>query len=389
MRCLHCRRGEVVPKDACRECGVSQVPLMVDMLAPGTLLHDGTYEVGHPIGRGGFGITYEATHRNLEAPVAIKEYFPSGAARAGAAGRVVPSSDTRAAHERHLKRFVAQGRVLARLSHPNVVRVQDLFQERDTAYLVMERLGGASLSEHLELRPDRLLPASEVIELGAQLTEALEAIHSQGIYHLDVKPDNLRLLPSGRLVLLDVGALRTAERGRTSTQAFTAEYAPPELLAGDEVGPESDLYELAVLLVELLTAQRPRPALERMLSHRHDLPEGLEPAWREHLRQALALRRADRPPRVGAWWRELMQAVQGGRRPAELGTSASTARPQSDEHRPTLAVGSARAVLPAPQRGAAPGARDARVLRAGGCRRPPVSTEKGAKPNLGMFQRVP
>ena len=134
----------------CPECGVYLSSLLRDVLPTGTLLRSGAYRVDYALGRGGFGITYRAMHVALEQAVAIKEFYPQEyAVRASAAGTLMVSSAQNEAYQRALERFTWEGKILAGLNHPGIVRVSDLFEERGTAYLVMELISGESLSSVL------------------------------------------------------------------------------------------------------------------------------------------------------------------------------------------------------------------------------------------------
>jgi eukaryotic-like serine/threonine-protein kinase len=282
---------------------------MRDLLPPGTLLRGGEYRVDYALGQGGFGITYRALDLSLERPVAIKEFYPRKYAhRDASTGQLlVPESDT-PAYQRWLGRFEREGRILARLAHPGIVKVFSLFKERNTAYLVMELLPGGSLREELKTQPGHGLPEQRVMEVMNALVAALDAVHGEGVYHLDLKPDNVMVTSNGQVVLIDFGAARqestalTSHRGqRSSTLAFTPNYAPLELISGEPIGAESDLFELGMMLHELLTGTCP-PAVLSRLSQNVWEPENLGTPWRDLLSQALHLRREHRPSQVKQWW---------------------------------------------------------------------------------------
>jgi parallel beta-helix repeat protein len=280
---------------------VSLQALLSDMLAPGMVLRD-AYRLEYPIGRGAYGITYRARHASLDQIVAIKEFYPrEHALRKGTAGQVAVSPDQQDVYVRNLERFVQQGRILGQLSHRNVVRVFDLFKERGTAYLVMELIDGVTLRDILNETPGAALPLERVEAVTEQLVGALAAVHEHRIYHLDVKPENILVSPEGRVVLVDFGASRQGF-SRLSTQAFTVQYAAPEVVAGDDVGPDSDIFELAMILYEMLAGERPPCALERLLKKTDWAPTHLAEPWRGLLLRALAMKRSDRPTSVTAWW---------------------------------------------------------------------------------------
>lgn len=309
MRCLHCQRdGLTWSTHSCPHCGVSLRALLSDMLVPRTVLR-GTYEIDFPIGRGAFGITYQARHNTLGQVVAVKEFYPrEHANRHGVECNVAATPDQADVFARNLQRFVEQGRSLAQLSHPNVVRVFDMFKERGTAYLVMELVDGATLRGVMLRDRSRTLPVDEVESITSQLVGALEAVHEHRIYHLDIKPENILVEPGGRVVLVDFGAARQGF-SRMSTQAYTVQYAAPEVVAGDDVGPDSDLFELGVLVHEMLTGERPPCALERLLKKNDFVPDSLPEPWRHLVQNAIRMKRSDRPPTVTAWWQSRAKAT--------------------------------------------------------------------------------
>lgn len=302
MRCLHCHRSGIpVMQEVCPQCGVHLPSLLRDVLPPGTRLREGSYHIDYALGRGGFGITYRAMHVALEQEVAIKEFYPrEHALRDGSTGQLTVPTMHKVSYERALQRFMREGRILARMSHPGVVRVQDLFEERGTGYMVMELIGGRTLRELLDAQPSGRLPADVVWKIAEQLVAALEAVHEKGVYHLDIKPDNVLVKDYGGVTLVDFGAARQGFSSG-STQAFTLEYAAPEVLAGSEVGPESDLFEVGMTLYEMLTGERPAPALNRAFRDEWK-PKPLSEPWRTMIDSALRIDREARPRTLREWW---------------------------------------------------------------------------------------
>ena len=280
MRCLHCSfEGVDAATVLCPKCKVHLPSLMRDLLQPGAELHGGKYRVDYALGQGGFGITYLARHASLKKPVAIKEFYPQEqVVREATTGQIVLKSSGEDAYRRALRRFMREGETLASLDHPSVVRVNDQFEEHGTAYLVMDLIEGRTLKDELDSQPGRRLPEARVREITAQLVSALEAVHARGVYHLDIKPDNILIRPDGRAVLVDFGASKQG-LGTRSTQSFTLEYAAPEIIAGDaDVGPASDLFELGMVVHEMLTGERPPSALTR-LTRRDWEATGLAGGW--------------------------------------------------------------------------------------------------------------
>jgi serine/threonine protein kinase len=286
--------------------------LLRDVLPPGTLLKD-TYRIDYALGRGGFGITYRAMHKDLELPVAIKEFYPQEhALREGKTGQLIVPNTKQDVYQRNLVRFLREGRILARLNHPNVVQVRDYCEERNTAYLVMELIRGKTLQDELNEQPEKKLPVARVRELIERLVDALSAIHHQEIYHLDIKPENILITPENHLVLVDFGASRQG-LGTGSTQAYTLNYAAPEVISGTNLGAHSDLFELGMMLHQMLTGKLPPQALNRLIGDSWSPVDLFEP-WRGLVAAMLQIKPEERPRSVLSWWETLLEFEERERR---------------------------------------------------------------------------
>lgn len=305
MRCLNCHQ-EDIPSTAeyCPHCKIHFPSLLRDVLAQGTQLRNKTYRLDYALGRGSFGITYQAHHTALNEIFAIKEFYPiEFALRNQVNQSVMVPSHVDNTYQRGLQRFLKEGRILARLSHPYVVRVHDMFEENQTAYMVMDLIEGRTLRSVLKKQPGNRFPLPRVEALVEQIVEALTIIHQAGIYHLDLKPENIILTPENRIRLIDFGAARQViDSRRMETRLFTENYAAPEIITGGELGPESDLFELGMILYQLLTGKLPPPAMKRLSEKSHWQPEGLITPWDQLVINALHLNRLDRPSSVREWW---------------------------------------------------------------------------------------
>ena len=240
-------------------------------LPAGTTLRNSDFTLEGVLGQGGFGITYRAADNGLHRRAAIKEFFPEGAERM--AKNVLSPGNGDAAFQTARARFLEEARTLAQFNHPNIVNVYTIFEENNTAYMVMEFVDGDALSGLVEARwpmsPD--LALAIIQQVGA----ALQVVHGAGMLHLDVKPDNVSLdgsAPSLRAVLLDFGLTRKLETaagyGTTRLDAFarfgTSGYAPPEQYSRTaQTGVYSDVYALAATLYFLLTGQTPPDSVDR------------------------------------------------------------------------------------------------------------------------------
>ncbi|MEM1759773.1 MAG: tetratricopeptide repeat protein [Thermofilaceae archaeon] len=258
------------------------------------------------LGAGGFGVTYQAIDEALGRRVAIKEFFPRTLAERSVEDdciTVIPGHSQ--SYQRALRHFEAEGKILAQLRHPNVVQIFSLFRDKGTVYLVMELLEGQTLGEYL--KQEKVLPPERVEAIVSDLVKALATLHDRGVLHLDIKPDNIILTTTNRLVLVDFGAARWEEdeqqRGLTRTvAAYTMGYAPIELVEGSRARatPATDIYEMSVMVYELLTGHRPPNAYYRL--HNQWEPGDVPKEWQEMLKAGLALNPEDRPQTINQWW---------------------------------------------------------------------------------------
>jgi serine/threonine protein kinase len=222
------------------------------MLTPGTVLQN-RYRIASPLGQGGMGAVYRAWDMRLNIPVAVKEMVPQ------------PGIDPHTLAQLR-QQFYQEAQVLARLNHPNLVRVTDYFEEGGNAYLVMDFVEGQSLADLIAARGP--LPEAQVLDWARQLLDALAYCHAQGVVHRDIKPQNIIIRPDGRPVLVDFGLVKLWDprdpRTRTVVRAMgTPEYAPPEQWGAGHTDPRSDLYSLGATLYHALTGQAPATATDR------------------------------------------------------------------------------------------------------------------------------
>lgn len=242
-------------------------------LLPGTLLQHGKYRIERVLGQGGFGITYLAENTMLEGKVAIKEFFFKEYCERGeiTSSVTVPTTANREIVERFKQKFVKEARTIFRLSHPNIVRILDIFEENGTAYYVMEHIDGESLGDLVKRRG--ALPEQEALSYIRQAADALSYIHGELINHLDVKPGNLmKRAKDGRVILIDFGVAKqydalTSEGTTTTPVGISHGYSPTEQYRKNGVqtfSPSSDVYALAATLFKLLTGTKPPEAIEVM-----------------------------------------------------------------------------------------------------------------------------
>lgn len=309
MRCLYCKYDEV--PDGARvcpnlECGMDIATMLRDLLPRGSQLKGGEYQLDWPLGFGSFGVTYRALHVPLERPVAIKEFFPDGhSVRLNETGQLLPLPQSKQLYFKDLTKFVKEAHLLALVNHPNVVRATDLFEENGTAYLVMDLIDGQTLEEELRAHPGQPLAETRVQEVMAQLVAALAAVHEQSIWHLDLKPSNVMIAKHDkRIVLVDFGTARYGHQpGSTSTTrpVATPKYAPLEVIRGRSVGPQSDIFELGMMLHEMLRGETP-PAAQTRDERELFYPGDLREPWAGLLAGSLMMEMQRRPNNVAQWW---------------------------------------------------------------------------------------
>ena len=302
-------------------------------LPPRTVL-DGRYLIGKALGQGGFGITYLAWDLNLECKLAVKEYFPRDiCTRARDECTVQPvTQEDRKTFQGALKSFEEEGRALARFrNHPGVVSVLGFFQENGTAYIVMAYAEGMTLKEHLNRQGGSLL-FDEALRLLVPVMDTLREVHSVGMLHRDISPDNIYLTLDSQVKLLDFGNARyvLGERSRSLSAVLKPGYAPEEQFRRQgHQGPWTDVYALAATFYRVLTGRIPPDAHDR-LAHDDLIPPsqlGIEIPRRaeEALLKALAVRQegrfqsvADfqdaltrmRPPVPPPWWHAVLEYIR-------------------------------------------------------------------------------
>jgi serine/threonine protein kinase len=238
----------------------------VHALAKGTRLNQ--YEVMNILGAGGFGITYMARDTTLDTTVAIKEYLPGDfAVRQGNSQITAKSSLSQGDFDWGLDRFLAEARTLAKFRHPNIVRVNQIFQANNTAYLVMEYAKGQSLDDLLQKSGP--LTEEQTKEILFPILDGLRRVHEQGFLHRDIKPGNIIIRDEGGAVLIDFGAARQAieTKSRAITSIVTEGYAPLEQYDGmGNQGPWTDIYALGAVAYKCLTGNKPPSATLRVRS---------------------------------------------------------------------------------------------------------------------------
>jgi len=235
-------------------------------------LEIGGYRIARRIASGGFSIVYLAADSRGE-QFAIKEYLPSSLVKRQA-GELVPTIEDKniATFRNGLKCFFEEGRSLAQIFHPNVVRVVNFFRANDTVYMVMAYERGRSLQELVLRNRGRgsrgVLAERHVVAVFTQVMNGLREVHANRLLHLDIKPANIYLRLDGTPLLLDFGAARRAldADGPKLFPMYTPGFAAPELYRRNrQLGPWSDVYSLGASMFACMAGAPPQPADKREL----------------------------------------------------------------------------------------------------------------------------
>ena len=290
------------------------------MLKVGTVLH-GTYRIDSYLSSGGFGNTYVATHINFNEKYAIKEFFMKGVNERDGNNTAVSVSNSEKVTEftEQLEKFKKEARRLRQLNNPHIVRVYDLFDENGTAYYVMDYINGENLKEKLK-RTKKPISEGEAADILIQVLDALQEVHSNGIWHLDLKPANVMQDIDGTVKLIDFGASKqfnskTGGALSTSSVTYTNGFAPIEQMekSYEKLGPWTDFYALGATLYNVLANQRPPMPSDINDDRTPDkhvslpLPKGISDNMRDLLLWMMKTNRKERPTSV----KEIMDFLNG------------------------------------------------------------------------------
>ncbi|HCA94682.1 MAG TPA: serine/threonine protein kinase [Cyanobacteria bacterium UBA9226] len=286
----------------------------------GKTLQGGKYTLEQELGRGGFGVTYKATHHYLNQTVVIKTLNQSLLQHPN--------------YDRFLQQFQDEGRRLALCLHPHIVRVSDFFHEAAQPYMVMDYIEGQTL-DFVVLEGKPLNEATAIYYI-RQVGEALKVVHQQGFLHRDIKPANIirrspptplnkggekrdkgdkedkgdkkeRVNHGNEVVLIDFGIARefTSQSTQTHTSMLSEGYAPIEqYLIKEKRTPASDVYGLAATLYTLVTAQIPTPSVIRdrqPMPQPRELQPEISAALNQAIMQGMAIEAPHRPATVEDW----------------------------------------------------------------------------------------
>ena len=285
-----------------------------DELAPGAQLMHGQYTIESFLNAGGFGITYSARD-SLDRRVVIKECFPGAFCRRSTALVTARSRAHQSELASIVRLFVQEARSLAKLTHPNIVGVHQVFEENNTAYMALDFIEGRDLLQIIEDGDEKLSP-ERIESMLRKVLDAVGFVHSKGVLHRDISPDNILLNAEGDPVLIDFGAAREEatkkSRVLSALRVVKDGYSPQEFyITGSEQGPYSDLYALGATFYHLITGDLPPNSQARLAAVASGEGDSYEPlvgrfdAHREpvlaSIDKALAILPKDRVDSAATW----------------------------------------------------------------------------------------
>ncbi len=276
-----------------------------NVLQPGTMLRGGTYRVEQALSSGGFGNTYVVTNVNFDETYVMKEFYMKEINMRDGNTVSVSIPGNEATFNSQRNKFQKEARRLRKLNNEHIVGVHDLFDENGTSYYVMDFIDGESLSARLK-RTGQPMSEAEMRTILDQVLDALESVHSQGIWHLDLKPGNIMLDKQGKALLIDFGASKQIQNGEgfttTSGLCYTPGYAPIEQIEQslDKFGPWTDIYALGATLYHCLTL-RPLPSPMELVEDGANIlqfPPSVSQSMRQLVERMMQPNRKNRPQSI-------------------------------------------------------------------------------------------
>jgi serine/threonine protein kinase len=268
--CNNCFSNWKEKATVCDICGyVEGEENPVPMVIPVGEILLGKYLIGKVLGKGGFGVTYLAYDLIRKVKVAIKEYMPySLAYRAPDTAKVLTYNGEKSeSFKIGLEKFYDEAKTIAKFNgHPNIINVQEFFYENNTAYFVMEYIDGVDLKKYITQKGGRL-SEEEILKIVLPLMDSLMIVHSIGVLHRDISPDNIYIANDGTVKLLDFGAARQVlgEESKSLSVVLKPGFAPIEQYQtrGNQ-GAWTDVYSLAATMYYCLTGSIPEASMNRI-----------------------------------------------------------------------------------------------------------------------------
>jgi serine/threonine protein kinase len=239
------------------------------------------YRIEKTIGGGGFSLVYLATALGTDKKVVIKEYLPSTQSRRLEDSRVEPLNEEFAnAYRQGIKRFFDEASALAKVNHPNIVRVENFFRANNTVYMVMRHEQGKDLRWYIKSKSGNL-SEKFIRTVFPKLLLGLRELHNNRLLHLDIKPANIFLRPGGKPLLLDFGAAQGSIVGNKPVGPYTLTmgFAPIEQHMSGHLGPWTDMYAIGASMWSCISGRPPPPATDRAIK------DSYKPATRTYARR--------------------------------------------------------------------------------------------------------
>ncbi|MEM9583128.1 MAG: serine/threonine-protein kinase [Pseudomonadota bacterium] len=251
-----------------------------DALAPGTVLLNGQYRIDRYLASGGFGITYLARD-SLDRIVVIKECFPEAICTRTNKTVMARSRAHLSEYQSLVEMFVREARSIAKLDHPNIVRVHQVFEDNETAYMALDHIEGRDLLDWIETGHAPMGP-EKIKSLLLTVLDAIATVHRQDMLHRDISPDNILIDKSGAPVLIDFGAAReeASKKSRALSAVLVVKdgYSPQEFyIAGSQQTACSDLYALGATFYHLITGNAPPNSQSRLAAIASHQPDPYQP----------------------------------------------------------------------------------------------------------------
>ncbi len=276
----------------------------------------GRYIIEETLGQGGFGITYKATDYQTKSFVAVKEFFPETMARREGITVIPYSGEASSNYEYGLEQFLEEAKTLSEfIGNPNIVKVHSYFEENGTAYFAMDYVQGESFDKYLKRRGGKI-GYTEAEKILLHVMDALASVHSKGIVHRDVTPDNIYITDVEDVKLLDFGAARYSlgDRSRSLDVVLKHGFAPKEQYSRHgKQGAYTDVYSLAATFYYAITGTRPPDSIERLEDDKLVLPSKrdvkITPECEKTLLKALSVRAEERFQDMVAFKTELLNSA--------------------------------------------------------------------------------
>jgi len=293
--------------------------LLNRVLKKDTLL-DNRYRVLGVVGMGGFGNIYLCEDISLGRNVAIKEYFPSQWAERDDNYVAVKKSSFLEPYRYGMQTFLREAKIMAKFIHQkSIISIYDVFEENDTAYIVMEYLSGISIGKEMKNRDYKGYTSKEINAIMIPVLKSLDALHDKKIVHSDLSPGNIIRTDDGRIVLIDFGAAKYYLKNQPVLSAafLKPDYAAPEQYqtaksgVAKYEGPWTDIYAVGATMYYLLTGAKAKDALSRLSSKdtgKLKVKRGVSRVprkYRKIIKQCMELERKERPSNV----RTIMEAL--------------------------------------------------------------------------------